>query len=211
MSMSRNTPVEPFQAQPAATEPTAALVPACVAGDREARERLARFCLPRVRRTVMLSYGHGADTDDLVQIAIARVFAKLDTFRGSASFYVWVDRITINIVRDHFRRRRFVFSYDEESDVTAERAGSHDDEPDREFERYRLMEKLAAHFAAIKPKRRMPLVLAVAHSYTVPEIAAMLDISCDAAKKRLQRGRKELIGRLKRDPYCREVLSEMGR
>jgi RNA polymerase sigma-70 factor (ECF subfamily) len=191
-------------------EPPAALVPRCVAGDRAARERLARFCLPRVRRTVMLSYGHGADTDDLVQIAISRVFTKLDTFRGDAGFYVWVDRITINVVRDHFRKRRFVLPWSDGIDHADERAGAHDT-PDRELERYRLMERLAEHFAAIKPKRRIPLMLAVAHSYTVPEIAAMLDIGCEAAKKRLQRGRRELIGRLKKDPYCREVLCEMGR
>ena len=38
-----------------------------------------------------------------------------------------------------------------------------------------------------------------------------LRITCDAAKKRVQRGRRELIGRLKKDPYCREALCEMGR
>ena len=208
--MSRNTPVEPFQTPPMAIEPPAALVPRCVAGDRAAKERLARWCLPRVRRTVMLSYGYGADTDDLTQIAVARVFAKLHTFRGDASFYAWVDRVTINTVRDHFRKRRFVLPWNDGIDRADEHNGGHA-EPDHELDCYRLMERLAHHFSAIKPKRRIPLMLAVVHSYTVPEIAAMLDITCDAAKKRVQRGRRELIGRLKKDPYCREALSEMGR
>jgi RNA polymerase sigma-70 factor (ECF subfamily) len=210
MKMSRNTPVEPIQTPANAIEPAAALVPRCLAGDRAARERLARWCLPRVRRTVMLSYGYGADTDDLTQIAVARIFSKLGTFRGDASFYVWVDRVTINVVRDHFRRRRFVLPWSDGIDRSDEHAAI-EPEPDREVDRYRLMERLAHHFAAIKPKRRIPLMLAVTHGYSVPEIAAMLDITCDAAKKRVQRGRTELIGRLKRDPHCREALSEMGR
>jgi RNA polymerase sigma-70 factor (ECF subfamily) len=208
--MSRNTPVEPFQTPPAAIEPPAALVPRCVAGDRAARERLARWCLPRVRRTVMLSYGYGADTDDLTQIAVARIFSKLGTFRGEASFYAWVDRVTINTVRDHFRRRRYVLPWTDGVDRADERAATAA-EPDQELERYRLMERLSEHFAAIGAKRRIPLMLAVAHGYTVPEIAAMLDITRDAAKKRVQRGRRELIARLKKDPFCREALSEMGR
>lgn len=208
--MSRNTPIEPIESPPAAIEPPAALVPACVAGDRAARERLARWCLPRVRRTVMLSYGYGADTDDLTQIAVARIFARLGTFRGEASFYVWVDRVTINVVRDHFRRRRFVLPWNDGLDPSDVPAAANVG-PDRELERYRLMERLAHHFGAIKSKRRIPLMLAVVHRYSVPEIAAMLDITRDAAKKRVQRGRRELIARLKKDPYCRDALSEMGR
>jgi len=82
--------------------------------------------------------------------------------------------------------------------------------PDQEVERYRLLQRLGGHLSKIKEKRRMPLVLSLLHGYTVPEIAAILDVSFDAAKKRLLRGRRDLLGRLKRDPYCREMLKEVG-
>ena len=160
-----------------------------------------------------LAYGGGADADDLAQIAVARVLDRLESFRGDAGFYTWVDRVTVNCVRDHQRRRKLVLLGDVETSGAgdAEALGRHAarpaaERPDERWERAELMERLAAHFAGIKPRLRMPLVLALVHGYTVPEIAAMLEISFAAAKKRLQRGRRELLARVKRDPALREIL-----
>jgi RNA polymerase sigma-70 factor (ECF subfamily) len=188
------------------------LLEAVVGGDLSAREKLARWCLPRVRRTVGLTYGNGAEREDLVQIAMARVFDRIGTFRGEASFYVWVDRVTLNVVRDHFKRRRFVFLRRVE---VAEEGGGLDgvvhDTPEAELDRRQLFERLAGHISAIKQSRRYPLVLSVLHGYSVPEIAALLDLSYDAAKKRLQRGRADLMSRLERDRVCRQAIRELKR
>ncbi|MBW2533773.1 MAG: sigma-70 family RNA polymerase sigma factor [Deltaproteobacteria bacterium] len=187
----------------------AALASATAAGDSRAREQLARWCLPRVRRTVALAYGRGGEAEDLVQIAMSKAFQKIGSYRGEASFFVWVDRITVNTVRDHQRRRQLL-SYFGEPGPELRNAESVD-RPDRELDRQRLLERLSGHFAAIKPIHRMPLVLSMLHGYTVPEIAAMLDIRFEAAKKRLQRGRRELLARVRKDPRCREALLEMAR
>jgi RNA polymerase sigma-70 factor (ECF subfamily) len=188
-----------------------ALLRSCSAGDRDATERLAALCLPRVRRTVALSYGGGADAEDLVQNAMTRVFSKLDSFRGEASFLIWVDRIAINVIKDHFKKRRFIFfSENAEKEGEAMEATPRFG-PDRDAERYRLFDRLAGHFATIHPKRRLPLVLSLFQGYTVPEIAALLDLSFDAAKMRLRSGRRDLMKRLKTDPYCRQAILELGR
>lgn len=187
------------------------LLDACNAGNRQALEKLAGWCMPRVRRTVMLSYGGGPETDDLVQNAMSRIFSRLSTFRGEASFYIWVDRITINVCKDHFKRKKLVF-YKEEIPEDADPGDTQKEtRPDIDFERYRLFERLSEHFAAIHPKRRLPLVLSLFQGYTVPEIAAMLDLSFDAAKMRLRRGRGDLLRRLKADPYCEEAIRELAR
>jgi RNA polymerase sigma-70 factor, ECF subfamily len=190
-------------------EPVTSLIPACLAGEPAARERLARWCLARVNRTIYLGCGCGADKDDLVQITISKVFERLDTFRGDASFYVWLDRIAINVVRDHLRKKRHLFFV-----ADPERHAVLEDEspnaPDREIDRYRLIQRLSHHFMALAPKYRIPLVLMLAHNYQIPEIAGMLDISCEAAKKRIQRGRAQLIARLERDPVCRSEVMEFA-
>ncbi len=190
-------------------EPAVSLIPACLAGDRKARETLARWCLEKVRRTVLLTHGFGPDADDLVQIAIARVFSNLDTYRGDSKFYTWVDRITVNVVRDHLRNRRARRVWEVITDKELERAAP-GGEPDSEYEVHQLMERLAGHFAALKIKHRLPIVLSLAHGYTAPEIATMLDIGLETAKKRIQRGRRELIRRLKRDPHCCDILVRLG-
>ena len=124
-------------------------------------------------------------------------------------FFVWVDRVAVNVVRDHFRSRRWVVLQPLDEESLAGPAGLPG--TDERSERARLMRRLAGHFASLTPALRLPLVLALLHGYTVPEIAVILDISFEAAKKRLFRGRRELLGLLQRDPYCREILEEMGR
>ncbi len=189
-------------------EAAASLVPRCLAGDYNARETLARWCLPKVRRTVLLTYGNGPDGDDLAQTAIARVFSRMDTYRGDSSFYTWVDRITVNAVRDHFRSRRTRFPW-EAGALTDIDHESPDVGPAGRFEGDRLMERLSMHFTSIKMDQRLPLALSLAHGYTAPEIAAILEVNLETVKKRLQRGRRALIVRIKKDPYCNEILGEM--
>jgi RNA polymerase sigma-70 factor (ECF subfamily) len=193
-------------------EPAVSLVPACLAGDPKARETLARWCLPKIRRTVMLAYGTGPDADDLCQVAIARVFERLDSYRGDASFYTWVDRIAVNVTRDHYRSVRARSAWEVLSPPTVDAShGKAGCEPDEAYGRYELMERLSVHLSRIKLDRRLPLVLTLAQGYTAPEIAAMLGVHTEAVKKRLQRGREELLGLLKKDPHLLSMMSERMR
>jgi len=184
------------------------LVADAAAGDREALDTLARQCLTRVRRTVVLSHGWSMDTDDLVQTAMARILAGLTSFRGEASFRVWIDRVTINVIRDSYRKRRWtvMLPFDEEVvELPTERRM----DPSDEAARTMLLERLSNHLAGLKQAHRLPLVLHLLHGYSVAEVAALLDLRFETAKKRLLRGRRALMKRLKRDPVCREAL-EMG-
>jgi len=195
---------------PVTPERASELVTASVAGDTSAREELARSSLPRVRRTVLMAYGHGPDRDDLIQIAMARVFDRLESFRGEASFFTWVDRVTVNVVKDHFRRRRWAWLPLFEEEPAAVEVNT-TPRPDQELERSELMDRLAEHFDRLSPKLRLPLVLHLVHGYSSAEVSVMLDLKFDTARKRILRGRKELIRRLGRDPRCREMLAERGR
>ncbi len=175
-----------------------------------AREALARWCLPRVRRTVLLSYGPGPDAEDLAQTAMVKAFSRIESFRNESNFFVWVDKVTINVVRDHFRKKKLlVFGHDETIAFSPQLVDTKT--PDSHIEGGRILENLAKHFAAMRPKRRLPLILSLLHGYTVSEIAAILDVSFDTAKKRLWHGRKEILRRVSKDPYCVQVLREMGR
>ena len=186
------------------------LILAAVSNDRSALEKLARICLPRVRRTVIFSYGSGPNCEDLVQTAMIRIFTRLKSFRFEASFFIWVDRITINIVRDSFKKRKFLLFFEDvtQLEVSEESTPAR---PDDEVEKHRLLRRLSRHFASISPNRRLPLVLSLYQGYTVPEIAALLDLSFDTAKMRLRRGRSDLLKRIKRDAYCAEAIRELSR
>lgn len=134
-----------------------ALVAAAVAGDRGAREALARRCRPRVRRTVYLAVGPGPDVEDLTQATLTQVFRNLDRFRGEASFWVWVDRIATNEVRMHFRRRGWRQSLRYEEDRADHQQGGPG--PDERAAQQRSVRRLARHLATLRPTLRLPLVL----------------------------------------------------
>lgn len=193
----RNTAIT---SKKAAIEGPPKLIPACLTGDRAAREQLARWCLPKVRKTVLLAYGNGPDADDLVQTAIVRVFDRLASFRGDAGFYAWVDRITVNLMRDYFRQRKSRSIWEVTATDTISEPPSRHQNPDQAAEQTQLLKILSEHLTAIAVKRRLPVVMTLAHGYTASEIAKLLDISVEATKKRLQRGRMELLNRLRRDP-----------
>jgi RNA polymerase sigma factor (sigma-70 family) len=74
--------------------------------------------------------------------------------------------------------------------------------PEDQLQQRQLLDRLAHHVARLRPNQRLPVVLHMLHGYTIPEIAAMLEIEVETAKKRLQRGRRGLLQRLRRDPSC---------
>ena len=174
------------------------LVAASARGDALARQELARECLDRVRRTILFTCGPDPGHDDLVQMAMARVFERLDRFEGGPGFLVWVDRVTLNLARDHFRRESRVRLVQLVEGGVADTAAAQD-RPDRLLERREQMERLAEHVAALKPKYRVPVTLSLLYGYSVPEISAVMELSYEAAKKRLYRGRAQLMQRLLRD------------
>ena len=180
----------------------------CREGDRNAREELARACLPRVRRTVLLSSGGGPDVDDLVQTAMARIFVGLGSFRGDSGFTTWMDKVTVNTIRQFYRRRPLdlLFSTAEEPAEPAPEKGN----PDRQFEGQRMLKRLSTHLAAIRPKKRMAVVLSTAYGYSAREAAELMDCSTETAKKRIQAGRRELLSKMRKDPYLRQALMEMA-
>ena len=190
-----------------AIEAAASLIPDCLEGNARARETLARWCFPKVHKTVILTYGRGPDADDLTQIAIAKVFDRLSSYRGDAGFYTWVDRITINVLRDFFRSKKTKKRWEvTDSDLCETEGGEY---PDKDLERQRLLICLSDHLCTIKLDRRLPLVLVLGHGYTVAEVAKMLEISVEAAKKRVQRGRTELLGILRKDSSFMEMFKEV--
>jgi len=186
------------------------LVRRSVDGDRAAQDELAAACLTQVWRTVYLCSGGGPDVEDLVQTAVVRALTKLPSYRPEGKFPAWLDRVTINVVRQHYRRRKLWLGIvDTLRRTPAPRPDS--EATDRRAESRRVLARLAAHMAALRPKYRHAVALSIVRDYSVRDIAEACDCSVEAAKKRLARGRRDLIARLRRDPYCDQIAKELLR
>lgn len=193
---------------PSVEAPSEELIGRCQALDLSAREELARYCIPRIQKTVFFMTRSGEEIDDITQTALMMVFSGLESYGGRSSFGTWLDRVTTNAVKQYFRAKRaksWLFFYDEPVyPQSPER-----DRPDRRTEGQRLMDSLSVHLQSIKPRKRLALVLSAVYGYSTKEIATIVGCTTDAAKKRVQHGRRELLAKLADDRYLSTALREI--
>jgi len=137
---------------------------------------LYRMCYMQLRTA--------ADREDAVQEAIFRAWEKRGTLRKEEFFKSWLIRILLNVCHDMQKRQKRVVPVEE----IPERAAETDD---------RSAELRSALFE-LDEKLRVPVILHYIDGYSVRDVARILDISENAVKLRMLRGRKKL----------REILME---
>jgi RNA polymerase sigma-70 factor (ECF subfamily) len=159
------------------------------AGDVRAFEELYRMHLPRVHSLVRRMTA-GRDADELTQDVFVRVWQKLGTFRGDASFTTWLHRLAVNVVIERFRtdqaRRARLMDGEDIFAVLAGPADTRDIGLDFET----ALEKLPDGAREI-------FVLHDVEGYKHHEIATMLEISAGTSKAQLHRARMMLRKHLK--------------
>jgi RNA polymerase sigma-70 factor (ECF subfamily) len=132
----------------------------------------------------------GRDADELTQDVFVRVWQKLDTFRGDASFTTWLHRLAVNVVIERFRSEQ------------VRRARMHDGEkPFETLHGPRQTVDIGLDFEAALEKlpegAREIFVLHDVEGYKHHEIATLLEISAGTSKAQLHRARMMLRKHLK--------------
>ena len=159
------------------------------AGDVRAFEALYRMHLPRVHSLVRRMTA-GRDADELTQDVFVRVWQKLGTFRGDASFTTWLHRLTVNVVIERFRtdkaRRARLLDGDRVLETLSGPAMTRDIGIDFEAALERLPDGAREIF-----------VLHDIEGYKHHEIATLLEISAGTSKAQLHRARMMLRKHLK--------------
>lgn len=166
------------------------------AGDQQAFAELDGIFRPKV---IQLARGHKASShiaEDLAQEILAKAFAKLNQFRGEATFSTWVYRIAANTLNSYYRTTQ-CYGDHHGVPITDDVAAIVESMPNpstspEDLMRYRELTVLVS--TALKS---MSLILAQAFLANLTysgqkESATMLDIDVEAFKIRLHRGRKVL-------------------
>ncbi len=170
--------------------------------NREALDRLLRLSLPRVFRLVEIALGGTGYTDDVVQEVLLKTAAGFESYRGPDRFGSWLDRITINEIKLHFRKNRRWFSefaFWENSELENIIPQASDSNPETMNSNKETYYKWVQLFKKLKPVYRTTLALSLIEGYTAAEIAEIEGCSSDAAWKRVQRGVKILQKEISRD------------
>jgi RNA polymerase sigma-70 factor, ECF subfamily len=182
-------------------DPDLPLIEQCLGGSEAAWEELVRVHTRKVYSVCYRFTGGDSEAQDLTQEVFLRVFRSLRSYRpGEGSFGVWLNRLTRNLLIDHYRRTRHERNTDsleaqlpriEESTALSSRA-------DGMLAGREASELLQGALQKLSPELRETVILRDVEEMEYREIAQVLQVPEGTVKSRLNRGRAELARILRR-------------
>ena len=149
------------------------------------------------RRVARLAYrllGWSGDIDDVVQEVFLRALRNAGQYRGDASLWTWLTRITINCCRTHQRRRVI---WDQFRRALLRHRAAASPSSDGQAIRDERARQVRSAVAVLPARDREVVVLFYLEQRPIAEIAALLNTSTNAIEVRLHRARRKLRVALK--------------
>lgn len=179
--------------------------------DEEAEKALLRRLYPVMFKVAWSVAGRRDLADDIAQIAALEVLKSLNSFKGIGSLESWATRITyrvyVKLVKKEIRSKNILISLDMLGSTESEKF-ARDENVERSVSRQNLFEKLTGLLETIPQKRRVPLLLHLAHGYTVNEVAELTDVSPNTVKDRLRTAYQEFRIILENHQELRDAILE---
>jgi RNA polymerase sigma-70 factor, ECF subfamily len=164
-------------------------------GDQRAYKTLVERYQRKVFSVALGMLKDREEARDVAQEAFVKVYKYLDHFKGDASFYTWLYRITVNICIDVLRRRGVLrgeqVEFDEQvqMDVSEANLGALGTRlgtnPQKSMLRKELAEKIQAALAEVPEKHRAILLLRELEGMSYEDLSRTLDIPKGTVMSRL--------------------------
>lgn len=168
-------------------------------GDRDAFRAIMRRGNQRLFRVARAFVQDDAEAEDVVQEAYLRAFAHIAGFRGDASVFTWLTRITINEANARLRQRRPCVGLDQIEISQAK--GAHvimfpnadpARTPESDAARAQVRRMLETAIDDLPEAFRVVFVLRDIEECSIAETAEALEILPETVKTRLHRARRLL-------------------
>jgi RNA polymerase sigma-70 factor (ECF subfamily) len=172
--------------------------------ERDAIERVQRGEIGLYRRLVerhqrrvfaiaLRMLGSGSDAEDVTQQAFVSAFDALDEFDTRLPFASWINRIAINLAKDHLKsKKRTEQPLPEELPASAGHLAARLPDPEDEAARGELRGRLQRALGALPWKDRQVLVLKDVEELSYQEMREVLQRPVTALKIRVIRARQKL-------------------
>jgi RNA polymerase sigma-70 factor (ECF subfamily) len=165
------------------------LIQRFLAGEDAAFERLVERYYQRIDRLAQQIVRHPMAAEDIAQECFLRAYRGLPRFRGEASFYSWLYRITVNLCLNYLRQQAYQRSTTQDTEVSALPIV---DDPSLLLETQER-ERLIRHaIDKLPPHYRVAIVLRDLEGLSYQEIAAILSIPLGTVKSRINFGKRLL-------------------
>ena len=175
------------------------LVQDAQSGDREALERIVKNIQTPIHRMAFRMLGLPQDAEDAAQEILIKVITHLGDFRGDSAFSSWVYRIASNHLINNRKRRmeRLGIDYELWENLIHVNAATPGVEAFPEAEKALLIQEvrigcMQGLLMSLDRDHRMAVILGEIFEVTSQEGAFILEISPEAFRKRLSRGRKRI-------------------
>lgn len=156
----------------------AAVVEACLAGDREAFDVIVERHRRQIYHLCLRFAGSHEDACDLAQETFIRAYRGLSRFKGAASLSTWLYRIAVNLCLN----KAALKTLRSEPLDGREPIDSGAELPEEAVLREERAAQVRAAIARLPPRQRTALILRVYHELRHDEIARILGSSVGAAK-----------------------------
>ena len=172
---------------PLASFEDSVLIELALAGQSECFTVLMDRHLVAVKRCIGSMVRNAADSEDLVQEVLLKVWRHLSTFRSQSSFRTWMTRVAINEALQSYRRerRRPICQALADFDTFA----SSNESPLQSLTRAETTQVVRKAVVDLPAKYRQVLILREFEQLSVGEIAQSLHSSIPAVKTQLFRAR----------------------
>jgi RNA polymerase sigma factor (sigma-70 family) len=167
--------------------PDAELAQAASQGDKHAFVEIVSRHQAMVCGIALCILGDFAESEDAGQEAFLTAWRKLDDLRNPERLRGWLAQIARNTALEHLRRRRKADPLDASVDLPDESPG-----PDQLAASKEEAAMVRASLEQLPETYRFPLVLYYRENQSVRAVAESLEISENAVKQRLARGREML-------------------
>ncbi|MGB8510117.1 MAG: sigma-70 family RNA polymerase sigma factor [Pyrinomonadaceae bacterium] len=167
------------------------------AGDAEAFCQLAKNYERRIYSLALHYCRDSHDAEDLSQEVWLKVYKSVGSYRGEASFYTWLRRITIHSFLNHQRAngmthegvttRIRMSGLEELPDEPATPHGATAAETENGFHRKILAGRVMSALGELTPQQRLMFLLKHREGMTYQEIGESLGCSAGSVKKSLYR------------------------
>jgi RNA polymerase sigma factor (sigma-70 family) len=151
---------------------------------------LAEKLRPELHRYCARLMGSVIDGEDVVQDTFARAFGALDELEEDAPLRAWLFRIAHNRALDLLRSRAIRAA--EPIEAAHEIADPESPDPMEVLMRREAVETAVSRFVELPTVQRSAVILKDVLDQSLEEIAAMLDLTVNAVKAHLARGRARL-------------------
>lgn len=152
-------------------------------GNRQAFQVLARACADPLYNLALRMTGNQAEAEDMVQESFLRAFGALHTFDGSRRFFSWLYAICLNQLRDKHRKKKNAparLPYETIEDLPDQGRS-----PEKRLQDSQSREALLQAVQRLPLAQREALVLRFFQELPFASVAEILEISENAAKKRV--------------------------